>query len=198
MRLIAIDPGDVYTGVAFFNYEVNGYTGEVGPWFCEDAQEFDPREFEDALMETVTDASVPLEAIVYERFRLYEDKSPEQVGSEFLTAQSIGVIKAIHRWHEQHVTMHEEAEANKTPVILPCETGGRYHSVYAPRHIELVGQMADIKKPTAGICRKRKIKSVAGPIARDNYHGRDHIKDAELHGIHYIMRTLEAPYEGAP
>jgi hypothetical protein len=49
--------------------------------------------------------------------------------------------------------------------------------------------VADIKKPTAGILRTKRIKSVAKPIARKHYSGRDHVVDAELHGWRYILKT---------
>lgn len=195
MRLIAIDPGDKFTGVAFFDREVDDITGEIGAWYCADAVEYDPDEFLDAFAETIMDPTSGVETVVYERFRLYADKAAMQKGSEFITAQGIGVIKAVVRWHNAHVDLHDEVESDTSVArLLSCEIGTGYHSVYEPHRIEIVGQMADIKKPTAGICRKRGIKSVAGPIAKAEYGGRDHVKDAELHGIHHILRTLDEGY----
>lgn len=197
MRGIAIDPGDRWTGVAFFDHDVDEFTGEIGPWYCADVIEYDPWEFLDAFAETVLDPTSGLEWVVYERFRLYGDKAQEQKGSEFVTPQGIGVIKAVVRWHNQHVELHDQVEKSETPKLLTCEVNHGYHSINPPQHIKIFGQMADIKKPTAGICRTKKIKSVAGPIARENYGGRDHVKDAELHGIRYILKELGEPFTGA-
>lgn len=183
--LIAIDPGDRYTGVAFFDLKTNDIGELLDPpeWECVDAQEFDPIEFLDALAETVMASEV--ETIVYERFRLYGDKANEQKGSEFLTAQGIGVIKFIARIHNAHVQKHLDAE--KRGSILSCEMTGQPCATAMPRRVEVVGQMADIKKPAAGILRHKGIKSVAKPIARKEYEGRDHIVDAELHGWYYLL-----------
>lgn len=185
-ELIAIDPGDKYTGVAFFA------TNDDGEWYCQDAQEFDPQEFEDALAELIlTPAPEPPPTIVYECFRLYADKAKQQTGSKFLTSQTIGVICYIIRVHNEHVARHEEAE--ERGLLMSCEqVGGRCHDpALHPQRVTLVEQRADDKKPTLGILRKRKMKSVAGPIAKELYGNRDHVKDAELHGWFHILKTLE-------
>jgi len=185
-ELIAIDPGDKYTGVAFFA------TNDDGEWYCQDAQEFDPQEFEDALAELIlTPAPEPPPIIVFEIFRLYGDKAQLQTGSEFLTSQTIGVIKYLVRVHNEHAARHARAE--ETGGLMSCEQpGGRCHDpALAPQEITLVRQRADDKKPAKGICNKKKIKSVARPIAKAEYGNRDHIVDAELHGWFYILKTLE-------
>lgn len=176
-RLIAIDPGDVYVGVAFFN--------EDPDWHCIDAQEFSPNEFSDGFAESVIDNEFDI--VVIERFRLYGDKAQEQTGSEFETAQLIGILKWIVRKHNDHVDMHEKAEADRK--LATCETpGGPCNDpVKRPRRVTLVLQMADIKKPTAAILRRKGIKSVAKPISTKEYGGRDHVVDAELHGWKAIL-----------
>lgn len=187
-ELIAIDPGDKYTGVAFFA------TDEQGGWYCQDAQEFDPTEFEDALAELIlTPSPEPPPTIVFEIFRLYGDKAALQTGSEFLTSQTIGVIKYIVRAHNGHVARHEEAESRG--LLMSCEqVGGRCHDpALRPQKVPIIRQRADDKKPTRGILNKKKMKSVAGPIAKEHYGNRDHVKDAELHGWFHLLKTLEAP-----
>lgn len=185
-ELIAIDPGDRYTGVAFFARD------EQGGWYCQDAQEFDPKEFEDALAELLlTPSPEAPPSIVFEIFRLYGDKAKLQTGSEFLTSQTIGVICYLARVHNEHVARHEEAE--RAGGMMSCEqVGGRCHDpALRPRTAPVFRQRADDKKPTRGILNKKKIKSVAGPIAKAEYENRDHVKDAELHGWFHILKTLQ-------
>lgn len=187
--LIAIDPGDRWTGVAFFNRD------EDGNWYCADAQEFDPPEFEDALAQTILDYGDYVDTeppiIVYEKWRLYADHAKEKTGSEFPTSQHIGVIKFLVRIHNDHVLRHEAAEVAGKMLTCELEGGACADPRHRPKPITIVKQPADIKKPTAGILRKKKIKSVAKPIAREQYSNRDHVVDAELHGWHHILRTLE-------
>jgi hypothetical protein len=188
-NLIAIDPGDVYTGVAWFETHTDSLAESLDrDWECVAVQEFGRLEFEDAFAESLLDGD-SYDAVIYERFRLYEDKSPEQKGSEFETSQLIGVIKFLVRARNEHVARHNRAEA--TGKIMTCELQGGTCADPAnrPHRVELVGQVADIKKPTAGILRTKRIKSVAKPIARKHYSGRDHVVDAELHGWRYILRT---------
>jgi hypothetical protein len=182
-ELIAIDPGDRHIGVAFFGQATPGH------WYCQDAQQIDdPDEFEDMLLETLlTDGGV--RHVVYERFRLYEDKAQLQKGSEFRTAQMIGVIKFIVRQRHLHVQKHQERQRG----ILPCELqGGMCKDLPdGPPELTIFGQMADIKKPTAGILRFKKIKSVGKKAKADNKGWGDHAIDAELHGFKYILDVLK-------
>ncbi len=185
-QLIAIDPGDVYTGVAFF-----ALTDEGG-WYCQDAQEFSPPDFEDALAGLILgDRKTPPPIIVYEKFRLYADKAELQTGSEFLTSQHIGVIKYIIRVHNDHVARHARAEEEHRMMSCELQGGVCEDPAVRPRHVTLVKQPADIKKPTRGILNKKKIKSVARPIAKELYGNRDHVVDAELHGWCYILKDLQ-------
>lgn len=184
--LIAIDPGDRWTGVAFFAKD------EDGKWYCQDAQEFDPPDFEDALAELIlTPSPVPPPTIVFEKWRLYADKSKEQTGSEFETCQHIGVIKYLVRAHNAHVDRHDQAEDEGKMMTCELQSGRCEDPANRPQRITIVKQPADIKKPTAGILRHKKIKSVAKPIARELYGNRDHVVDAELHGWRYILKELE-------
>jgi hypothetical protein len=184
-ELIAIDPGDRWTGVAFFA------TDDDGAWYCQDAQEFSPHEFEDALAELLLrDRTAPPPIIVYEKWRLYADHAAEQTGSEFEASQHIGVIKFIVRVHNDHVDRHEQAEADGVMMSCELQPGQCADPAQRPQRIEIVKQPADIKKPTRGILNKKKIKSVARPIAKELYSNRDHIVDAELHGWHHILKTM--------
>lgn len=178
--LVAIDPGDKYCGVAFFERDKESKYG----WTCVHAQEYDPDQFCFDLAETIIDGDI--EYIVYERFRLYADKAMLQTGSEFKTAQVIGVIKWLVAAQNKHADQHEHVEA--AGGMLSCEvTGGPCSTPREVPRVHLVGQMADIKKPTRAILRAKKIKSVARKIAREEYGGREHIIDAELHGWKYIL-----------
>lgn len=184
-ELLAIDPGDRWTGVAFFT------TDDDGKWYCQDAQEFEPHEFEDALADLIlNNRDQPPPIVVYEKWRLYADKSREQTGSEFETCQHIGVIKYIVRVQNEHAERHAAAEADGK--MMTCELAGGVCADPAvrPQPVTLVKQPADIKKPTAGILRHKKIKSVARPIARELYGNRDHVVDAELHGWKHILDTM--------
>lgn len=181
-QLIAVDPGDVHVGVAFFETdEPDPWTGEGGAdWACVDTQEWEPMEFADALGETMFEGS--LNTLVYERFRLYADKAPEQTGSEFETSQLIGILKYLVRLNNNHVAKHHQVNDIEGR-YLPCEMqGGGCTPRLKMRHVNLVGQMADIKKPTTGVLRSRKIKSTA---KRQKTGG--HCVDAELHGWHFIL-----------
>lgn len=182
-ELIAIDPGDAHVGVAFFA------TDEDGDWYCQDAAQLEPDEFEDGFAELILQSPHP-PIVVFERFRLYGDKSKEQTGSEFRTAQMIGVIKFICRSRNQHVQRHQEAEA--VGRLMSCEQRGGMCEDPAnrPHAVEVVGQMADIKKPTAGILRSKKMKSVAKSIRKENPGWGVHCVDAELHGWYHILKTM--------
>lgn len=186
-NLIAIDPGDVFCGVAFFERDSEEEYG----WRCIDAIEYDPDAFNDSFAESLVDGDI--DAVVYERWRLYGDKAQLQKGSEMLTSQQIGVIKWLVRNHNAHMQRHIDADQPGSGIILSCEQPGQpcnqpkneFHTV------ALWGQLADIKKPTRGNLRGRGIKSVAKPIATKMYGGRDHVIDAELHGWKFILDTPE-------
>lgn len=184
-ELIAIDPGDKHVGVAFFS------TDDDGAWYCQDAQQIEHDDFIDGLAEMILmDREAP-PIVVYEKFRLYADKAELQTGSEFLTSQMIGVIKYLVRVHNQHVDRHDEAEA--IGKLMTCELqGGSCQDVKdRPQRIEIVKQPADIKKPTTGILRTKKIKSVGKAAKKENPGWGDHCIDAELHGWYHILKTLK-------
>jgi hypothetical protein len=123
-----------------------------------------------------------LTTIVYERFRLYADKAMAQKGSEFLTAQVIGVIRWLGRAVSEHAELHRREQ--EEGVKLSCRRKGSMcdDPDMPHRRVAVVGQWADIKVPTAGVLRSKKIRSLAkrekaGP----------HCVDAELHGWYYLL-----------
>ena len=182
-RLIAVDPGDVHVGVAFFE----SATPSIDlSWECVDTQEMTPEEFEDALLETFLSGDI--DVLVVEKFRLYADKAAMQTGSEFRTSQLIGVAKYLHRIHTVHADKHAEVDA--IGKFLSCQLPGG--SCAEPgtkaRPVVLAIQPADIKKSTTGILRTKGIKSVA----KKNGDKLGHQVDAELHGWRYILRTRHA------
>lgn len=186
-EIIAIDPGDHHVGVAFFARQSGG-TGEK--WYCQDAQQIDdPDGFELMLAETLLGSPHGM-TLVVEIFRLYEDKAQLQKGSQFRTSQMIGAIKFIARIRNEHVGRHHDAR--KGGYIMNCEREGGQceHLMNGPAPIEVVMQLADIKKPTTGILRHKKIKSVGKQAKKDNPGWGDHCIDAELHGWKHILDTL--------
>lgn len=189
--LIAVDPGDQYVGVAFFKEAEDG-------WYCMDAVQLGYWEFIDGFESLIFERPGTPPTVVVEKFRLYNDKAHLQTGSEFLTSQMIGIIKYIVRCNNQHVTKHGIAE--DTGVMLTCELNGAMcdDPDKKPIEIDLVIQPADIKKPTRGILRHKGIHSVGKAAKKENPGWGDHCIDAELHGWHHILRTLEGtPSEDA-
>jgi len=178
--LIAVDPGDSHTGVAFFN------RGDDGVWYCFQTIEFEPDEFNDAWLGTLVAREEP-EFLILEIFRLYADLAAEQRGSEFLTSQQIGALKFITRKHNEHAQAHLDAvEMQK---MTTCEVAGGVCSnpqVILPSLVTLEMQQADIQKPTAGILRHNGIKSTAKKTRTGA-----HCLSAELHGWYYILKTRE-------
>jgi len=182
--LTAVDPGDRYTGVAFFEPADNKWG-----WECIDAVEFDNEEepdgFIDALTESVLDNEVPI--LIFERWRLYNDKAEEQTGSEFQTCQLIGQMKFVVRRHNEHCYLH--TRALNAGMMTTCELRGAscQDKDIGWQPVLMIGQQTDIKKPARGILRGKGIKSIAKGIARREYGGRDHVEDAELHGWYHIL-----------
>lgn len=182
-ELVAIDPGDKYVGVAFFA------TDDEGKWYCQDAMQMEPEEFEDGFAELILGDPIP-PIVVYERWRLYGDHAKEKTGNEFLAVQQIGVIKYICRTRNDHVARHAEAEAEGK--MMSCELQGGQCADPNKRvePVTIHKQGAEIKKPTAGILRHLGIKSVGKVRKRENKGWGDHCVDAELHGWKYILDTL--------
>lgn len=179
--ITAIDPGDRWTGVAFFDPADNKWG-----WECTGVAEFDGHpEFIDSFAETVLDNEMPI--CVFERWRLFEDKAEQAKGSEFETCQLIGQMKFVVRRHNEHCYLH--TKAMNQGIMTTCELRRMScMDIMRWQPTLMIGQMSDIQKPTAGILRGKGIKSVAKPIDKELYKGRGHVVSAELHGWHYILR----------
>jgi len=145
--MVTVDPGDRHVGVAYWTFE-------DGAWGCEHAQEMEPEQFTDYLRTHLVTGAIG--TVVYESWQLYGDKAAEQVGSEMLTSQLIGVIKYLVR---------------QTQVNWPMN---------AP---QIFSQQAAIKTPTRAILKKRQVVSVAKRLKQDPD---GHAFDAELHGYHFL------------
>lgn len=187
--LIAVDPGARWTGVAFFDRLSVGGSGdpmELG-WECTGVVEFDHEndEFIDSLAESIMANEVPI--LVYEKWRLYEDKAIEQTGRQFEEVQLIGQMKFVVRRHNEHCYLH--TRALNAGQITTCELRGASCQDKDIGWLPtlMVEQPAEIQKPTAGILRGKGIKSVAKPVAAREYGGRGHVVSAELHGWRYIL-----------
>lgn len=181
--LIAVDPGDRWSAAAFFDRADNKWG-----WECTGAVEFDSAndEFVDSFAETVMDNEAPI--VVYEKWRLYNDKAREQTGKEFEAVQLIGQMKFVVRRHNEHCYLH--TRALRAGQMTTCELRGASCQDKDIGWLPtlMICQPAEIQDPTRGILRGRKIKSVAGPIDKKLYGGRGHVVSAELHGWYYILK----------
>jgi len=105
-----------------------------------------------------------VDILVVEEWKLFPDHG-EQVGSDMPTSQLIGAIKFMWR--------SCKSIAKRWP---------------AP-DVELVMQSPQIKIPTRAVLKNRKMTSMAKFLKIPL----DHAADAELHGYHYIIKTLQEP-----
>lgn len=162
-ELRAYDPGDKYTGIAYFRDD-GPPSGEQ--WRCYLARVADPDDALDELASHLIAPSIGLLYVVYERFRLYPDKAQEQSNSEFLTPQGIGVM----RWLIRNCNLTRAAKGQE-PVVL--------------HHFG-----AEDKEPARQILRRAGIRSTAKRLKTGPG---DHAVDAELHGWHFLAEILGAP-----
>lgn len=88
--LLAIDPGSVHCGMAWFWLD-----GEPTDRRCELAEEMDPISCVDTVGHML--AGGQLAALVVEEFRLYPWKSRQQAFSQMETVEIIGQLKLWHR-----------------------------------------------------------------------------------------------------
>ena len=159
--MIAIDPGDVHVGVAWFR------TTPEGDWECWNTQEYPPDQFADMLWSTLINPASRPDVVVYERFVLYPHLKDQQVGSDFKTSQLIGVIRWMVRY------------TNELPLDPDDYSDGRM----LMQRVQLVDQPASVQKPTQAALRSKGIKSTSkrrktGP----------HTLSAELHGYYWAFK----------
>lgn len=185
--VLAVDPGDLSCGVALLRKDEEDENGHQVFWVGEQA----PDDFTDFLAWLIIQGK--LHTVIYERFRLYGDKSVEQTGSEFMTSQLIGVIRWMVRKQNEHALLH--VRWIRTNERLSCEEDSGCGPGRIPQPITLVGQMADIKKPIRKILRFKNIKSRGATHRQLIHEGRKlcakehcHAIDAELHGWYWLLR----------
>lgn len=92
LNYLAVDPGDVHQGVAYFELDCAFDEGtQTGNWSMirHWTRDLNRR----SLFKLVEDGSI--DALVIEAFRLYPELAREQGYSEFLTSQTIGVLRYI-------------------------------------------------------------------------------------------------------
>lgn len=126
------------------------------------ATEMTPTEFEDWYSAHCIHGEIDI--TVVEEWMLFPNTAGTQHGSDMPTSQLIGVIKYIFR-----NTLH-----------IPMRDFGRTEEP------QLVFQSTKIKKPTRSILKARNLASVAKVMKIPG----DHALDAELHGYHYVIKTL--------
>lgn len=130
-RILAVDPGDTYVGMADF---------EDGR--CLDAWECNPAESLRAFRERLILGN--LDAIVIEEFRLYPWKATQQAFSQMKTAELIGAFRYLWAsdgnreelsghyppviWHQQGATIKKviraQLRARGVPLVAPTSANG--------------------------------------------------------------------------
>lgn len=132
--ILAVDPGDEHVGVAWFDKQERG-------WGCVLVLEMTPDEFREYLGPALN--SGLFRYFVVESFALQREKALQQIGSEFLTSQMIGMCKYVH-W----------------------EASGSVE-------LELVMQPPKIKKPVFAILARKGYKFTADRLKVPAQHVRD-------------------------
>lgn len=185
--MIAVDPGDVHCGVAFFE-QVKTTGAKAKQWECVWTQEYYPDEWLDVLMRILVENR--LRRLVYERWRLYADKASVQTGSEFVSTQVIGVMRWAVRKQNEHARLHVLYPPERLSCVVKDKT---CTADYRPQSVDMIGQLADIKKPTQNILNYKKIRSLAAKMKTGQ-----HCKDAEMHGWHWLLNGNPAHVEERP
>lgn len=96
MNVLAIDPGEIHCGVAYFDKRGN----------CSWTVEMTPMELFQFIGQTMQN-----EVIIVESFRLYPDKAMAQQWSQLKTVETIGVIRYLCL--TKHLDMVEQAASIK-------------------------------------------------------------------------------------
>lgn len=168
-----IDPGGKHAGVAQFTRR------DDGKWYCFSVMQCEPREAEDYVARLLVRGKRQLDVLGIEQFNLYPDKMEEQIGSTMPTCENIGVLKFLHRVNQEHAAGHP-LKRGEIGVCGDARCPGA-------ESVELILQPAAIQTPTASLLRSRGIKSLARQTGAT-----PHGLSAELHGYHYLIRTLKA------
>ena len=131
-----------------------------GIWYCVWAGEKTPGEFLPWYVEGIRHGR--WERIVVESWKLFPQAAPVYVGSDMPTPRLIGAIKALAAF---------------------CSPEGAWFDE-APK---VVFQDPQIKVPTRGVLKRRKLRSMAKVLRVPL----DHASDAELHGFKYLIDTKQ-------
>lgn len=131
-----------------------------GTWYCVWAGEKTPDEFLPWFVEGIRLSRWV--RVVVESWKLFPQAAPIYVGSDMPTSRLIGAIKAIAAFCSPDTGWMDEA----------------------PR---VVMQDPQIKVPTRGVLRRRKLRSVAKILGIPL----DHASDAELHGYKHLIDAKE-------
>lgn len=163
--VIAIDPGAVNCGMAYFSIDPAN-----GQWSCEDAWKFGPYACLDWTEQHSTDIPVALKVgFVIESFRLYPGMAAEQGFSAMGTPQVIGALLWILAKENRR---REDLGRELIPVAMQ-QASTRFHGCE-----QLGGACARV--PKKGISHDVSVHT--GPNV--------HARDAEAHGIFFITRKL--------
>lgn len=134
--LAAIDPGDKHVGFAVFVKEHDGHP------VCVYSIEITPDECADRIAGMLFRDELAMVAV--EKFTLYADKAMDQIGSEMLTSELIGVIKYLVRVHNDEV---EKGDPWSTGLVLLKSEGAHakkaIRAQLKARGIERVGKVGD-------------------------------------------------------
>jgi len=134
-------------------------------WACVLVLEMTPDDF-DQYLEQALHSGI-FRYFVYESWSLRRDMAVKMIGSEFETCQMIGMIK--------YVVKKVNASAHINPNM--------------DREIELIVQSPKVKKATFAITAKKGYQSTADRLKVPA----QHVRDAEIHGIHFIKHKLGDP-----
>lgn len=138
---------------------------QEGGWGCVLVLEMTPDEFAEYL-EPALHSGI-FRYFVYESWSLRRDMAVKMIGSEFETCQMIGMIK--------YVTHKVNSSSHLNPDIT--------------QEVELVVQSPKVKKATFAITARKGYQSTADRLKVPA----QHVRDAEIHGIHFIKNNLKEP-----
>lgn len=180
MILLAVDPGEVHVGLAYFQFGLDDDGDETAD--CTRTCEVGHTEGIDWIAAGLLNNH--FDVLVVEQFNLYPDKAMAQTGSTMPTCEMIGCIKWAHRLDARR---RSDVLAGIAPKRPPGRVAGaawdEAHDLHLP--VPLILQPAAIQEPTSGLLRHRGIKSVARASGAG-----PHALSAELHGWAYLLRRV--------
>ncbi|QLF82725.1 holliday junction resolvase [Microbacterium phage SBlackberry] len=136
------------------------FTRIEGVWYCTWAGEKTPDEFLEWYVQGLRMSRWVY--VVIESWKLFPQAAPIYVGSDMPTSRLIGAIRSLARF-------------------IPIDSG--WFDEPMPTHL----QDPQIKIPTRGVLKRRKLRSVAKILGVPL----DHASDAELHGYKFLIDQKE-------